>query len=167
MCLPTDTLWQTQAQSSARRLACHRQSDHALIAFPRHRTCRLGRSVTRQRSSACADCARSSPPERVRSRASLNSSVSRQRTTVPHSHDREQPAPSGRHFRVACYLHIVKVTEILWLLQQGGWELVATRGSHPQYKHGSKPGRVTVPGKPRDDLAPSTENSILKQAGLK
>jgi predicted RNA binding protein YcfA (HicA-like mRNA interferase family) len=43
----------------------------------------------------------------------------------------------------------------------------ATRGSHRQFKHPSKPGRVTVPGKPNDDLAPGTLNSILKQAGLK
>ncbi|THD07109.1 type II toxin-antitoxin system HicA family toxin [Metallibacterium scheffleri] len=50
---------------------------------------------------------------------------------------------------------------------QGGLSLVATRGSHRQYKHPSKPGRVTVPGKPGDDLAPGTLNSIYKQADLK
>jgi predicted RNA binding protein YcfA (HicA-like mRNA interferase family) len=61
----------------------------------------------------------------------------------------------------------VKVNEILRLLLQDGWFLVATKGSHRQYKHPSKPGRVTVPGKPSDDLAPGTQNSILKQAGLK
>jgi len=61
----------------------------------------------------------------------------------------------------------VKVSEILRLLQQDGWHLVATHGSHRQFKHPSKPGRVTVPGKPGDDLAPGTHNSILKQAGLK
>ena len=38
---------------------------------------------------------------------------------------------------------------------------------HRQYKHPGKPGRVTVAGKPSDDLAPGTLNSILKQAGLK
>ncbi len=43
----------------------------------------------------------------------------------------------------------------------------SARGSHHQFKHASKPGRVTVPGKPGDDLAPGTLNSILKQAGLK
>jgi predicted RNA binding protein YcfA (HicA-like mRNA interferase family) len=53
------------------------------------------------------------------------------------------------------------------MLQDDGWFLVATRGSHRQFKHSSKPGRVTVPGKPNDDLAPGTLNSILKQAGLK
>ncbi len=38
---------------------------------------------------------------------------------------------------------------------------------HRQYKHPSKPGRVTVAGKPSHDLAPGTLASILKQAGLK
>ena len=61
----------------------------------------------------------------------------------------------------------MKVDEILRLLQKDGWFLVATRGSHRQFKHVSKPGRVTVAGKPSDDLAPGTLSSILKQAGLK
>ena len=53
------------------------------------------------------------------------------------------------------------------MLQDDGWFLVTTRGSHRQFKHSAKPGRVTVPGKPSDDLAAGTFNSILKQAGLK
>jgi predicted RNA binding protein YcfA (HicA-like mRNA interferase family) len=53
------------------------------------------------------------------------------------------------------------------MLERDGWRLVATRGSHRQFKHAQKVGRVTVPGKPSDDLAPGTLNSILKQAGLK
>jgi len=61
----------------------------------------------------------------------------------------------------------VKVNDILRMLHDDGWFLVATKGSHRQFKHGSKLGRVTVPGKPSDDLAPGTLNSILKQAGLK
>jgi predicted RNA binding protein YcfA (HicA-like mRNA interferase family) len=61
----------------------------------------------------------------------------------------------------------MKVSAILRMLQDDGWILVATRGSHRQFKHAQKPGRVTVPGKPSDDLAPGTLNSILKQAGLK
>ncbi len=61
----------------------------------------------------------------------------------------------------------MKVSEILRMLESDGWHLVATRGSHRQFKHPSKAGRVTVPGKPSDDLAPGTLNSILKQAGLK
>ncbi len=61
----------------------------------------------------------------------------------------------------------MKVSEILRMLQADGWFLAATRGSHRQYKHPAKPGRVTVPGKPSDDLAPGTLNSIMKQSGLK
>jgi len=61
----------------------------------------------------------------------------------------------------------MKVSEALRMLNNDGWYLVATRGSHRQFKHMTKPGRVTVPGKPSDDLAPGTLNSILKQAGLK
>jgi predicted RNA binding protein YcfA (HicA-like mRNA interferase family) len=61
----------------------------------------------------------------------------------------------------------VKVSEILRILHEDGWFLVATRGSHRQLKHPLKSGRVTVPGKPSDDLAAGTLNSILKQAGLK
>jgi predicted RNA binding protein YcfA (HicA-like mRNA interferase family) len=61
----------------------------------------------------------------------------------------------------------MKISEVLRLLQQDGWQLIATRGSHRQFKHPTKPGRVTVPGKPGDDVAAGTLNSILKQAGLK
>jgi len=61
----------------------------------------------------------------------------------------------------------MKLGEILRLLQDDDWLLAATRGSHRQYKHPLKTGGVTVPGKPSDDLAPGTLNSILKQAGLK
>ncbi|MFZ5485900.1 MAG: type II toxin-antitoxin system HicA family toxin [Pseudomonadota bacterium] len=61
----------------------------------------------------------------------------------------------------------MKVHEVLALLEKDGWYLVATRGSHRQFKHPVKIGRVTVAGKPSDDLAPGTLNSIIKQAGLK
>lgn len=61
----------------------------------------------------------------------------------------------------------VKVQEAIRLLESRGWFLAATRGSHRQYKHPDRPGRVTVAGKPSHDLAPGTWNSILKQAGLK
>jgi predicted RNA binding protein YcfA (HicA-like mRNA interferase family) len=50
----------------------------------------------------------------------------------------------------------MKVAEVLRLLQQDGWNQVAQRGSHRQFKHPSKVGRVTVPGKPGEDLAPGT-----------
>lgn len=60
-----------------------------------------------------------------------------------------------------------KIRDILELLKEDGWTEVAVRGSHRQLKHPIKPGRVTIPGKPGDDVAPGTLNSILKQAGLK
>jgi len=59
----------------------------------------------------------------------------------------------------------MEVGEVIWKLLDDGWYLHATRGSHRQFKHATKPGRVTVPGKPGDDLAPGTLNSIFKQAG--
>jgi predicted RNA binding protein YcfA (HicA-like mRNA interferase family) len=61
----------------------------------------------------------------------------------------------------------MKVSEVIRLLEEDGWYLHSTRGSHRQFKHPTKPGRVTVAGKPSDDLAPGTLNSILKQAQLK
>ena len=61
----------------------------------------------------------------------------------------------------------MKVREAVRLIEEHGWFLVATRGSHRQYKHPNKPGRVTVAGKPSDELAKGTLNSILKQSGLK
>ena len=61
----------------------------------------------------------------------------------------------------------MKVREVIDLLQRDGWSIVVTRGSHRQFKHPMKSGRVTVAGKPSDDVAHGTLNSILKQAGLK
>jgi predicted RNA binding protein YcfA (HicA-like mRNA interferase family) len=61
----------------------------------------------------------------------------------------------------------MKVRDVIRALELDGWFLVRTRGSHRQYKHAVKLGLVTVPGKPGDDLAPGTLNSVKKQAGLK
>ena len=61
----------------------------------------------------------------------------------------------------------MKIRHLVRMIEKDGCALVTTRGSHRQYKHPTKPGRVTVAGKPSDDLAPGTLNSILKQAGLK
>jgi len=61
----------------------------------------------------------------------------------------------------------VKVHEVIRLMERDGWQQVAQRGSHRQFRHPDRPGCVTVAGKPSDDLAPGTLNSILKQAGLK
>lgn len=50
-------------------------------------------------------------------------------------------------------------------IEKDGWYLVGTRGSHHQFKHPTKKGRVTIPH-PRKDLDIKTTKSILKQAGL-
>jgi predicted RNA binding protein YcfA (HicA-like mRNA interferase family) len=54
----------------------------------------------------------------------------------------------------------MKVAEILKMLSDQGWYVARTRGSHRQLKHPTLSGLVTVAGKPNDDLAPGTLNSI-------
>ncbi|MCI0561643.1 MAG: type II toxin-antitoxin system HicA family toxin [Nitrososphaera sp.] len=61
----------------------------------------------------------------------------------------------------------MKIRDIIRRIEADGWYLVVTKGSHRQFKHPTKPGRVTIAGHPGDDLAPGTLNSILKQAKLK
>ena len=61
----------------------------------------------------------------------------------------------------------VKVRDLIRLLEDDGWYLTRTKGSHRQFKHQTKGGTVTVAGKPNIDVPPGTLNSILKQAGLK
>jgi predicted RNA binding protein YcfA (HicA-like mRNA interferase family) len=61
----------------------------------------------------------------------------------------------------------MKVREIIRIVEEDGWYLDRTRGSHRQFKHAVKKGLVTIAGKPGDDVAPGTLNSIRKQAGLK
>ncbi|GGJ68450.1 putative RNA binding protein YcfA (HicA-like mRNA interferase family) [Anoxybacillus voinovskiensis] len=55
--------------------------------------------------------------------------------------------------------------ELIKMIQQDGWYIVRTTGSHHQFKHPSKPGLVTIPH-PKKDLPTKTVKSILKQAGL-
>jgi predicted RNA binding protein YcfA (HicA-like mRNA interferase family) len=59
------------------------------------------------------------------------------------------------------------VREILKQLYEDGWYIASIRGSHRQLKHPTKPGRVTVHGKPGDSIARGTLNSIPKQSGVK
>ena len=61
----------------------------------------------------------------------------------------------------------MKVKELLALLENDGWRLVRTKGSHRQLRHPSKPGTVTVAGKLSIDVPLGTMNSVLKQARLK
>jgi predicted RNA binding protein YcfA (HicA-like mRNA interferase family) len=60
----------------------------------------------------------------------------------------------------------MKVREVIALLEEDGWYLDRTRGSHRQLKHPRKRGLVTVPGKLNKDLHPKTLASILSQAQL-
>lgn len=95
--------------------------------------------------------------------------------TPPHS--RVISAHLYSSFGCQRYIVVCKIThksdattmgskELIKLIEAHGWHLVATRGSHRQYKHPTLPGRVTIPH-PNKDLPRGTVQSILKQAGLK
>jgi predicted RNA binding protein YcfA (HicA-like mRNA interferase family) len=60
----------------------------------------------------------------------------------------------------------VKVREAIQAIEADGWYRISARGGHRQYKHPTKAGRVTIPGKPGDTLAPKTWASIRAQARL-
>lgn len=60
----------------------------------------------------------------------------------------------------------MKVRDVILFIEADGWYLQSIRGSHRQYKHPRKPGRVTVPGKPGKDVPPGTLASIWKQAQI-
>ena len=60
----------------------------------------------------------------------------------------------------------MKVRDLIRDLEQNGWQIARTRGSHRQFKHISKPGVVTVHGRPSDDVAPGTLHNIYKQAQI-
>jgi len=61
----------------------------------------------------------------------------------------------------------MKIRDLIKFVEANGWSHVATKGSHRQFKHPNKRGRVTIPGHPGDDVHPSTLKSILVQAGLR
>jgi predicted RNA binding protein YcfA (HicA-like mRNA interferase family) len=60
----------------------------------------------------------------------------------------------------------MKVRDVIKLIEKDGWYRVVVEGSHRQYKHKAKSGRVTIAGHPGDDVHPKTLKSILTQAGL-
>ena len=60
----------------------------------------------------------------------------------------------------------MKVRDVIRLLEQNGWTLKNQEGSHRQYVHPQKPGKVTIAGHPSADVPKGTLKSILKQAGL-
>jgi predicted RNA binding protein YcfA (HicA-like mRNA interferase family) len=61
----------------------------------------------------------------------------------------------------------MKVRDVIRRLREDGWVLVAQEGSHRQFKHPTKVGRVTVAGHEGAEVKPKTLNSVLKQAGLR
>jgi predicted RNA binding protein YcfA (HicA-like mRNA interferase family) len=61
----------------------------------------------------------------------------------------------------------MKVRELIRTVEDDGWYLVCTRGSHRQFRHRAKRGTVTIAGNLGTDVPIGTLNSVLKQAGLK
>jgi predicted RNA binding protein YcfA (HicA-like mRNA interferase family) len=61
----------------------------------------------------------------------------------------------------------MKVHEVIKILKEDGWAFCRQTGSHRQYIHPEKSGKVTVPGNLADDLPVGTLKSILRQAGIK
>lgn len=59
----------------------------------------------------------------------------------------------------------MKVRDVLKRLREENWYLISQEGSHRQFKHDTKPGKVTVSGHPNLDIHPKTLNSIYRQAG--
>ncbi len=60
----------------------------------------------------------------------------------------------------------MKVRDLIRQVERDGWQQVRTTGSHRHFRHPDKPGTVTIPGHPSDEVATGTRLSILKQAGL-
>ncbi len=60
----------------------------------------------------------------------------------------------------------MKVRDVIKLIEADGWYFLRQRGSHRQYRHAATPGKVTVAGKPSEEMAPGTLGSIFRQAGI-
>ncbi len=52
------------------------------------------------------------------------------------------------------------------MVERDGWQQQTQKGSHRQFKHPAKPGKVTIAGHPNQDVPPGVLRSILKQAQL-
>ena len=59
----------------------------------------------------------------------------------------------------------MKIRDIIKILEEDGWYLARTRGSHQQYKHSTKPGLVTIAGNPGDELATGTLTVYINRQG--
>ena len=67
---------------------------------------------------------------------------------------------------VVCIIHTMNSKEIIKAIEADGWREVRQTGSHKQFKHPTKKGRVTVPH-PKRDIHTGTLRSIERQAGIK
>lgn len=65
-----------------------------------------------------------------------------------------------------CIIHTVDSKELIKLLEQDGWKLRGTKGSHHVCIHSTKPGHISVPH-PKKDLGVGLVSKLLKQAGIK
>jgi len=63
-------------------------------------------------------------------------------------------------------IKIVKVRDLIRMVESEGWKHVRTTGSHRHFKHSSRPNVVTIPGHAGDDVPVGTMKSILRAAGL-
>jgi predicted RNA binding protein YcfA (HicA-like mRNA interferase family) len=61
----------------------------------------------------------------------------------------------------------MKYRDLIRRIEEDGWRLESQRGSHRQYGHATKPGKVTIAGKPGLDVPVGTALNILRQAGLR
>ena len=60
----------------------------------------------------------------------------------------------------------MKVRDVIRLVEDDGWRCVVVRGSHRQFKHTTKTGRVTISGHPGDDMPKGTLGAVLRQAKI-
>ncbi len=62
----------------------------------------------------------------------------------------------------------MKVRDVIKMIENDGWIMLPRTGTnHRQFKHPTKPGRVTITGNEGRDLSPRDLSSVKKQAGLK
>lgn len=58
------------------------------------------------------------------------------------------------------------VRNVIRMIEEDGWRFHSQKGSHPQYVHPTKTGRVTVAGKPNEEMHPKTLASVIRQAQI-
>ena len=114
-------------------------------------------------------CVRTSTPKQTESEDSLISSSSQTMVCMECGLSKiieEEPRQITVRFRTETRASSMHSREVIRLLKEEGWQEVNHVGSHKQFKHPTRPGRVTVPH-PNRDIPRGTLKSIEKQAGIK